>query len=179
MQLTYVVRAYPTAKQHAMLADYLEHTRQLYNAALQERIDAYQKTGSTISNTQQSRELTELRADPDYSKYPRRLQRWAIDLVETAYKGMFTRHKKGEKLGHPRFRAALFWNTVGWDSPVDFKMRPRGLFQAKSLGGTLRLRPDRELPPFADCTALKLCRDGKRWFGLCPGQTFNASICRA
>ena len=85
MQLTWKIRAYPTKKQHALFAGYLDHTRQLYNAALQERVDCYRKTRRTISNNEQAKELTELRADPDYAIYPRRMQRWALNLVDTAY----------------------------------------------------------------------------------------------
>jgi putative transposase len=164
---TFVVRAYPTKALHARFADYLAHTRQLYNAALEERIDCYRKTKRTISNAEQARELTELRRDPEYAAYPRRLQRWAINLVEAAYRGMFARHKKGERgrqIGFPTFRSAMFWNTIGWDSPIDFAMTKRGLVNRKSLGGTLRLRPDRELPPWSDCKMITLHRDGDRWF---------------
>lgn len=165
MQLTYRVRAYPTRKQHALFADYLEHTRQLYNAALEERIDSYRKTKRTVTNGEQAKGLTELRRDvAAYAAYPRRMQRWAINLVETAYRGMFTRHKNGDKLGAPQFRGRLFWNTIGWDAPIDFKMRERGIYARKSLGGTLRLQPDRDLPAFDACTMLILCRDGNRWF---------------
>lgn len=164
MQLTYKVLVAPTKKQHALFQDYLDHTRQLYNAALEERINCYQKTRRTITAVEQSRELTELRVDPEYAKYPRRMQRWAINSVETAYKGMFSRHKKGEKLGVPKFRSHLFWDTFGFDSPIDFKMTSRGLRSLKAFGGTLRLQPDRELPAFETCTAATFCRDGRRWF---------------
>jgi putative transposase len=219
---TYVVRAYPTRSQHARFARCLRHTRELYNAALEERIGCYErlrerygqekirilsddkrlatlrrkygdaippellerrwkeiapevkrwlvKTGKWIevSNAGQARGLTELRRDePENAEYPRRLQRWAINLVDAAYKGMFTRHRqgaRGKQIGFPRFRGAVFWNTIGWDSPVDFTMRERGLHNAKSFGGTLRLRPDRDLPPWDRCTAARLVRDGDRWF---------------
>lgn len=164
MQLTWRVRAYPTARQHRLLADYLDHTRQLYNACLQERLDCYRKTGRTINKYEQSRELTELRQDEAYARFPRRLQRWAVNLVDAAYLGMFTRHKKGEKLGVPRFRGRMFWSTIGWDAPIDFTMRERGLYNRKSFGGTLRLRPDRELPPFESCKMVTMARDGDRWF---------------
>jgi putative transposase len=166
--LTFKVRAAPTKRQHARLADYLDHTRHLYNAALEERIDCYQKTKRTVSNAEQARGLTELRRDvPEYAAYPRRLQRWAINLVEAAYRGMFTRHRNGERgrqIGFPSYRGYLFWNTIGWDDPSEFSMRKRGLHAAKSLGGTLRLRPDRELPEWDKCRAVRLCRDGDRWF---------------
>ena len=51
-----------------------------------------------------------------------------------------------------------------WDSPIQISMRERGLYSVSSFGGTLRLRPDRELPPYARCKAITLCRDGDRWF---------------
>lgn len=164
MQLTFRVRAYPTERQYALFADYLDHTRRLYNAALEERIDCYRKTKRTLSNNEQAKSLTVLRATPEYAVYPRRMQRWALNLVERAYKGMFSRHRNGDKLGHPRFRSRLFWSTVGWDSPINFVMRERGIYNRKAFKGTLRLRHDRELPPFTECTAFHLCCDGDRWF---------------
>jgi putative transposase len=164
LNLTFKIRAYPTRKQHALFAGYLDHTRQLYNAALDERINCYRKTGQTLTAIHQSRELTELRNDPDYAIYPRRMQRWAINLVDRAYLGMFTRHKKREKLGFPRFRGHMFWNTFGFDSPEGFKMRDRGLYNRKAFGGTLRLRPSRPLPPFESLTMATFSRDGERWF---------------
>jgi putative transposase len=83
--ITHVVRAYPTQRQHAQFAGHLAHTRHLYNAALEERIDCYRKTGRTISNNEQAKSLTELRKDEAFAAYPRRLQRWAINLVEAAW----------------------------------------------------------------------------------------------
>jgi putative transposase len=41
---TYKYRLFPTKRQHAALADILESQRQLYNAALESRIDYYRKT---------------------------------------------------------------------------------------------------------------------------------------
>lgn len=164
MMLTFRVRACPTIRQHRLFADYLDHTRQLYNAALGERIDCYQKTGRSIGNAEQARGLTQLRCETFYARYPRRLARWAINLVDTSYRGMFARHKNGDKLGPPRFRGRDRWSTIGWDSPIDFTMRPRGLYGKKSFGGTLRLAFDRELPPWTECKAITLSRDGDRWF---------------
>jgi putative transposase len=186
MQLTFRVRACPTKRQHAMFADDLAHTQRLYNAALEERIHVYnqstQRTGKgrTVNKYEQSRELTVLRREaPEYARVPRRMQRWTLNLLDAAYQGMFTRAKKlkekqgkgagpgGEavvKLGQPRFRSRDNWNTIGFDSPIDFEMRKRGLHHRKAFGGTLRLKPDRELPPWEKCTALTLHRDGDRWF---------------
>ncbi|WP_161993817.1 RNA-guided endonuclease InsQ/TnpB family protein [Muricoccus nepalensis] len=164
LMLTHRVRAYPTKAQHARLADSLEHTRQIYNAALQERVDCYAKTGRTVGVYEQNRELTELRQDPAYARYARRMQCWALNLVDRAYKAMFTRHRKGKKLGRPRFRGRDYWNTLGLNSPIQVRMTARGLKAAGVFGGTLRLRPDRPLPPWSACKALTLSRDGERWY---------------
>lgn len=45
MHLTYKYRLLPTRAQHRALERILEDQRQLYNAALQERIECYRKTG--------------------------------------------------------------------------------------------------------------------------------------
>ena len=65
--LTFKYRLLPTKRQHAALAEILESQRILYNAALQERIDCYRKTGRTLSYMSQCKELTELRKAVSYT----------------------------------------------------------------------------------------------------------------
>ena len=55
-------RAY---KQEAFLFTILFLCRQLYNAALQQRIEAYKKQGKSLSFFDQCKELTELRGDEE------------------------------------------------------------------------------------------------------------------
>jgi len=65
MILTYQYRILPTKAQHGVLAAILESQRQLYNAALEERIGAYRR-GVTRTYFDQSKALTEWRqSDPD------------------------------------------------------------------------------------------------------------------
>ena len=52
----------PTRKKHDALREALEHSRTLYNAALEERIDCYRKTGKGRTFYDQCRALTEYRA---------------------------------------------------------------------------------------------------------------------
>ena len=49
MILTYRYRLLPSKRQHAALTGLLDGQRALYNAALEERIDCYRKTGKGIS----------------------------------------------------------------------------------------------------------------------------------
>ncbi|WP_170159788.1 helix-turn-helix domain-containing protein, partial [Calidithermus terrae] len=60
-------RLYPTQPQHKDLERTLSLCRQLYNAALQERRDAYKKAGRAVGFYEQKRYLPEIRAElPEY-----------------------------------------------------------------------------------------------------------------
>jgi len=70
MFLTYKYRLLPNKCQHAALAAICESQRQLYNAALQERIDCYRKTAKSRSYIDQCKALTECRRDlPEMADY--------------------------------------------------------------------------------------------------------------
>lgn len=166
--ITFKVRAYPTRKQHARLQRYLNHTRDLYNAALEERISYYRVTGKSMSFAEQSRSLTEIRKeDPEAAAVWRRLQEYALLCLDRSYKGMFARHKKGDRgkrIGFPKFRGYEYWNTIGTTNIEAAKISDRGLVHSRAFGGTLRINLHRELPPFEKLCSWTMSRDGKRWF---------------
>src|SRR3990172_12566844 len=56
-------RLYPTTKQESQLRGTLHLHQQLYNAALQQRIEAYRGRKISIGYVQQARELTQLRQE--------------------------------------------------------------------------------------------------------------------
>ena len=109
--LTYKYQLRPTRRQCRALDAILEQQRQLYNAALAERIDAYQKGGITIGETQQSKSLTQIRNDdPAYAMVQRRIQRETLWRLEPAYKAFFGRVKRGTGAGYPRFKGRDVFN---------------------------------------------------------------------
>ena len=88
-----------SAATHKNLDRFLEQQRILYNAALQERIDCYQKTGKSISRYDQFKSLTKIReADTDFSCFDAASQRSALTKIDFAYKRFFNSG------GFPRFR---------------------------------------------------------------------------
>src|SRR5476649_447122 len=106
--LTYRYRLLPTKQQHRALEAILESQRQLYNAALEERIDAYRKAHVTRTYFDQSKALTEWRhEDPEASALPVALQRATLKRLDEAYKGFFRRVKRssGHSSPSPRSRA--------------------------------------------------------------------------
>jgi putative transposase len=108
-------------RQEAFLLSVLESCRQLYNAALQQRVEAYRKQKRQISWYDQCKDLTELRADDtEFRLLPVEMVRLtALKRVDIAYSGFFRRVKKGEKPGFPRFKGKYRFDTLvfglaGW-----------------------------------------------------------------
>jgi hypothetical protein len=76
----------------------LEHSRQIYNAALAERISCYQITGASLGYNEQSRHLTEARTLPEVKSHLRTIQQDALERVFC-----FFRHDP-----HPSASSALY-----------------------------------------------------------------------
>ena len=90
----------------------LEHSRQIYNAALEERINCYKMTGHTINYVEQSRHLTDARSLPELKAHLRTIQSDALERVEEAFVAFFKRVKRGTiKAGFPRFKGRDRYHT--------------------------------------------------------------------
>ena len=88
---------------HHALNGFLVAQRHLWNAALEERIGAYQQLGKSISAYDQCKSLTQVRADdPDYATVSVAAQRSILFRLDKAFKAFFARVKRGEKPGFPR-----------------------------------------------------------------------------
>lgn len=160
--LTYKYRLLPTKKQHVALAEMLETQRILYNAALQERIDCYRKTGKSLSYMSQCKGLTELRQAPEYANLPLNLQRWTLKRLDGAHAGFFRRLRFSGKAGFPRYRGKGRWRSFGFNEFVGIRL-DRKRIRFKGLPGGLRIHLHRPLPegkPLG-CT---FTRDTKGWY---------------
>ncbi|WP_027894330.1 RNA-guided endonuclease InsQ/TnpB family protein [Calidithermus chliarophilus] len=105
MRKAFKYRLYPTKPQARDLERTLALCRQLYNAALQERRDAYCKAGKTVGFYEQKRHLPEIRAElPEYKGVHSQVLQNVVERVDKAFQGFFRRVKAGEKPGYPRFK---------------------------------------------------------------------------
>jgi len=112
---TYRYRVMPKRHQHAALGAILEDQRQLYNAALEERIEAYRKAAVRRTYFDQTRALTEWRrCDADAAAQPVNLQRHTLKRVDDAYNAFFRRVRSGQQPGFPRFRSQGRFRTFGF-----------------------------------------------------------------
>jgi putative transposase len=163
MIVTYQYRLLPTKRQHRAFEQILESQRQLYNAALEERIDAYRKAGVTRTLIDQNKALTEWRrSDPEASEFPLCLQRATLKRLDEAYRGFFRRVKKGEKPGFPRFRGKGWFNSFGFREFKGITLKG-GRLRFKTMLGSLRVHMHRELPANASLRSCTFKRDTKGW----------------
>jgi putative transposase len=93
-----VFRLRPTARQHVALAACVDAHRELYNAALQERRDAWSHASKTrIRYGDQSAQLTQMRAArPDQAAWSFSSQQATLRRLNKAFAGFFGRVKTGQ-----------------------------------------------------------------------------------
>jgi putative transposase len=142
----------------------LEHSRQIYNAALAERISCYQITGKTLDLSEQSRHLTEARRLPEVKAHLRTIQRDALERLDEAFKGFFRRIRKGEKPGFPRFKGKDRYHTF---SQKYEKVRPCPIKGDKLTVpgvGTCRVRLSRQIE--GQCKQIRITRRVDGWYVL-------------
>ncbi|HEY2476787.1 MAG TPA: helix-turn-helix domain-containing protein [Candidatus Cybelea sp.] len=107
------VRLYPPARQAKALVFRLEVTRELYNALLQERRDAYRLRAVSITHAIQYAELTALRAeDRRLAAVYRECQDAVLHRLDLAMTAFFRRCKREEAPGFPRFKSAARWKQL-------------------------------------------------------------------
>jgi putative transposase len=106
------IRLYPTRHQLARLVFMLDVTRQLYNALLEQRRDAYRKCGACLSGTQ-SKEITALRRDDArIASVFRECEDAVLHRLELAYRAFFRRVTRGQTPGFPRFKSFRRWEQL-------------------------------------------------------------------
>lgn len=152
---TYKYKLLLSKSQHARLEDICEGQRMLYNAALQERIDCYKKTGKGRTYQDQCRAVTELRKEPEYTNVPVKLQRWTLRRLDDAYKGFF---KRG---GFPRFRSKHRWKSFGFAefSGISFDGQR---IRFKGANGAINVHMHR--PLLGEIKSCTFRRDTKGWY---------------
>ncbi len=121
MLKAYKYRIYPTAKQVTVLEATLDKCRFLYNCALEQRIRAYKK-GHTLSNYQQQKELSALKAElSEFNEVYSHVLQDVLSRLDKAYKAFFSRIKRGDKAGFPRFQGRHRYNSFHYK---EYKQTP-------------------------------------------------------
>jgi len=110
---TYKYRVCPTPEQAAKLEWTLWRCRELYNAALAERKEAWRMRQVSIGYYQQKRNLPiikELR--PEYQEIHAHVLQDVLLRLDKAFQAFFRRIREGQKPGYPRFQGRHRYHSL-------------------------------------------------------------------
>jgi putative transposase len=160
-------RAYPTRPQEHRAARLLADHCDLYNAALEERREAWRLRRASVSYDMQSAQLKEIRrADPHgQGRHSFTAQQQTLRRLNVAFAAFYARAKKG-KAGYPRFKPCGRFSLVGFVADDGARWTPaptggwaRAAFQAV---GAVKVRQHRPIP--GTVKFLQLKREHRRWY---------------
>jgi putative transposase len=114
-------KLYPSAAQARALEGLLRAHKDLWNAALEERIDAWRKARRSISFQDQSRALTEVRqvSPEDWAAMNCSSQQVTLRRLDKAFKAFFARCARGQTPGFPRYKSLARMPGFGYKSHGD------------------------------------------------------------
>jgi putative transposase len=167
----YVFRAYPTRPQEGRAVKLLRDHCDLYNAALEERREAWRMRKASVSYGMQSAQLREIRkADPGgQGMHSFTAQQQTLRRLNDAFAAFFERARNGDrKPGYPRFKPYSRFRQVRFVNGDGAKWIPaesggwaHATFQAV---GSVKVRQHRRIR--GTVKALQLKREHRRWYVL-------------
>jgi len=138
----------------------LDLCRELYNAGLQERRDAWRLNRVSVSYTEQANQLSEIKTFREDLKavYSQILQD-TLRRLDKTFNFYFNRIKKGEKTGFPRFKGNSRFNSFTFPQS-GFSLHGDQLRLSKI--GTLRIRLSRVIRGLIKTCTVK--REVSGWY---------------
>ena len=135
LKKTFKYRLYPNKAQAETLSGQLSEASRFYNAALQERIEAYVRHRKSISYYDQAAQLTEIRKTGDLGLPNCHCAQDVLKRLDKAFKAFFRRLKQGQKPGFPRFKSRRRYDSITFPSHGDGnKLLPRGHLFVQGVG---------------------------------------------
>jgi putative transposase len=159
---TFGYRLHPTVRQILALVRQLHLQRELYNAALEERIGAWRWERRRVTYFDQCRTLTGLKeVRPEVLSCGITLCRGTLKRLDRAFSGFFRRVQKGQTPGFPRFRSASRWDSLQWEDTSGWKLTDAHRLRLLGIG-EIKLnyyRPMQGVPK-----AITVRREGSKWW---------------
>ena len=156
-------RLHPTARQTQALLRQLNYQRELYNAALEERVGAWKREGRSVSYFDQCRTLTGL-GDfrPEVIASGVTLCRGTLKRLDRAFGAFYRRVKRGETPGFPRFKSAIRFDSLQWEDKSGWtvKVESRRLY----LLGIGDVKANYHRPLQGKPKEITVKREGTKWW---------------
>jgi putative transposase len=162
----------PSKTVQERLEQTLRHCKDLYNAALQERRDAYRINRVSINYQAQQNQLPEIKqTNPEYKNIHSQVCHDVLKRVEKAFDGFFRRLKAKQKAGFPRFKGANFFDSFRYPQS-GFSLTGDKLTLSKI--GKVKIKLSRPVVgKVKTCTIKQECR---KWFAISTVETMSEPL---
>lgn len=159
--LSFKYRLYPNKKQQEQLQWTLDRARELYNAALQERRDAYRMAGKSVNYYDQANQLPDIKQlREEYKDIHSQVLQDVLKRVEKAMKAFFRRVKNGETPGYPRYQGKHRYDSFTYPQGGYSLTHDNHLCLSKI--GSLKIKLHR--PVRGTVKTLSIKREGEQWY---------------
>jgi putative transposase len=166
MKRAYKFRAYPTRPQEGRAAHLLADHCDLYNAALEERREAWRRHSASVSYGTQSAQLGAIRAaDPHgQGRHSFTAQQQTLRRLDVVFRTFYARAQAGGA-GYPRFKAYSRFHQVLFVAGDGARWEPavgRWAYARFRAVGSVKVRQHR--PVAGAVKTLQLKREQRRWY---------------
>lgn len=161
MRKTLKYRLYPTATQQELLRQQLSEACRLYNAALQERRDAYRSHKKSLNYYDQANQLKEIRANGDLALANYHCCQDVLKRIDKAFKAFFRRVKQGGKPGFPRFKSHRRYHSITFPSHGDGNKLLEKHLRVQGVGD-IKIKLHR--PVSGKIRTVSVKREGSHWY---------------
>jgi putative transposase len=159
---TFKYRLYPTRKQAALLDDQLAEACRLYNAALQERRDAWKMRKTSLTYYQQATQLRDIRAAGNLALVNFTSCQDVLRRVDKTFQAFFQRARAGQKADYPRFKSVTRFHSYTFPKYGNgCKLRENKRLYIQGVG-ELKVKLHREVAGRIKTVTLK--RECSRWY---------------
>src|SRR5215475_3137688 len=157
----YKYKLKPSKKIIAIFESWLLALCELYNAALQERRDAYRMAGVSISKSDQEKQLPEIKQEnPRIARIHSQVIQEALKRVDLAFQHFFRRVREGQVTDFPRFRSCSRYDSFTYkQSGFKFDQKTKKLHLSKI--GTVKVFLSR--PIFGIIKTCTIKREADGW----------------
>ena len=132
---TYKYKLIPTPAQEQQLFWTLTRCRELYNAGLQERRDAWKMRHISISYYDQAAQLPGIKeVRPEYQNIHSQVLQDVLKRLDKAFQAFFRRVKTGEKPGYPRFQGSKRFHSFTYPQSANGARCDNGFLVLSKIG---------------------------------------------
>lgn len=157
---SYKYRIRPNRAQEIALSEMLRDFCGLYNACLQQRMEAYRRCGITLRYANQAAELKAVRlAEPDLARWSFSALQQVLRRVDQTYMAFFRR-----KRGYPRFRALSRYHAATFRVGDGLTFKKDRRIGVVGIPDSIKVVWHRDLPVDAKLGTAILTRQNGKWY---------------